>query len=551
MRRLFGFGSSVFSAMLVALLFVSALSVVSTPAAAVIVPAWSGAVDMGDVRSQAVVVQDADGIVYVIGGVVNATAYVAVDSVNSYNPATGEWADLAPLPTGVRGASGALGYDGLIYVFGGESTVWTTVSTTQIYDPASDSWTTGTSMPVALWEAKCAAYSSYLFVAGGEGGPAVDTLYRYSIDSDSWATMAPMPVATECGTFVYAAGYLYYMGGVIGTYTDITDAVWRYYYWSDTWDAVADMPTPMAAHAAIQGYDGMVYVFGGGDSGYNAESSDILYASGCVYNPGTDEWATLPDMDVPRKYLGAACTVDGMIMSIGGNNGTEVFATVEEMRIAEATVTVSDSTVGAGDTVVLSIESDFAFAVEYSSYAEGYLMSDAGVVYGYGYISVPIDGVGAMGFTVPEYAVPGGYTVVISYWNTYLEDTTYSWDSMEFAITVVDSYTVDERIAMLEANLSALTTALVVQAEDIAALQAQLDDILAASEDLNATMAQDIAALQDRIDALETTNAELSDSVDSKMDSMLGYVIIILVVIVLVLALMNMMVLRKGAPPAP
>jgi uncharacterized Rmd1/YagE family protein len=64
-------------------------------------------------------------------------------------------------------------------------------------------------------------------------------------------------------------------------------------------------------------------------------------------------------------------------------------------------------------------------------------------------------------------------------------------------------------------------------------------------------MARDIAALQDRIDALEATNAELSDSVDSKMDSMLGYVIIILVVIVLVLGLMNMTVLRKGAPPAP
>jgi uncharacterized coiled-coil protein SlyX len=227
------------------------------------------------------------------------------------------------------------------------------------------------------------------------------------------------------------------------------------------------------------------------------------------------------------------------------------------MRIAEATVTLSDSTVGAGDTVVLSIESDFAFAVEDGAYAEGYLVSDTDVVYGSAYIYVPIDGVGALAFVVPEYAVPGSYTAVISYWDTSLESSTYEWPLMEFAVTVVDTYTVDERIAMLEANVSSLAAALDVQATDIAALQAQLDEITAEMEGMNATlsaqMADEIAALQERIDALEASNAELSDSVDTKMESMLGYVIILLVVVVLALALMNMMMIRKGSrpPPAP
>jgi len=559
-RYLNGLSVSVLASVLVALMFVSPVSVVSTPAAAAIVPAWSVGADMGDVRTQAVVVQDEDGIVYVIGGVTATSPYVAVDSVNSYNPATGEWTDLASMPTGVRGASGGLGYDGRIYVFGGEDTSYATSSATQIYDPASDSWTTGTSMPVALWEAKCASYSSYLFVAGGESSGAVDTLYRYTVESDSWTTMAPMPVATVCGTFVYANGYLYYMGGVIGAYTDVTDAVWRYYYWSDTWEAAADMPVPLAAHAAVLGFDGMVYVFGGGDTGYNAASSDTFYASGYVYNPYTDEWADLPDMSVPRKYLGAARTADGMIMSFGGNNYTDVFATVEEMRIAEATVTLSDSTVSVGDTIVLSLESDFAFAVEEGAYAEGYLVSDTDVVYSSAYIYVLIDGVGAMGLAVPEYAVPGSYTAVISYWHTYLEDVTYEWPSMEFAVTVDDDPTVEERIVLLEdmvtslqAQVVALEAQLDVQAEDITALQVQLDEIMAASEGLNATLTDEVAALQERIDALEASNAELSDSVDTKMESMLGYVIILLVVVVLVLALMNMMMIRKGSrpPPAP
>src|SRR3989339_612898 len=81
---------------------------------------WNYEVSMGDPVSQATVVGSPEGIVYVMGGV-TAVPYTALTSAYAYDTETGSWTSLNPLPAATRGAAGAMGLDGRVYVFGGPS----------------------------------------------------------------------------------------------------------------------------------------------------------------------------------------------------------------------------------------------------------------------------------------------------------------------------------------------------------------------------------------------------------------------------------------------
>lgn len=146
-KRRKGFGLAIG---VVVLLLAVAMTSLAVPARATITPQWTAQPDMGKVRSQAAVVQDSSGLVYVIGGVeaMAGASYVTdVADVSSYNTTTGASHDLAPLPQPTRGAAAACGADGRIYVFGSWNNTVGALDNTQIYDPITDAWSAGTAIP--------------------------------------------------------------------------------------------------------------------------------------------------------------------------------------------------------------------------------------------------------------------------------------------------------------------------------------------------------------------------------------------------------------------
>ena len=112
----------------------------------------------------------ADGTtIYVIGGTTNNQANGASNAVYAYNTQNNTWsAALASMPTAVFGATAGL-VDGMIVVAGGVNSSDVDVATTQIYDPTSNTWTTGPSMTTAegLSGQGMVSSGSQLFVAGG------------------------------------------------------------------------------------------------------------------------------------------------------------------------------------------------------------------------------------------------------------------------------------------------------------------------------------------------------------------------------------------------
>ena len=105
-----------------------------------------------------------------------------------YDPGNDSGHRWLPRLTGTR-LSQAVYFKGKLYNMGGYVGDLSHVSdTTRIYDIATDTWTTGASMPATLGAQATVLWNGVIYVAGGyDGGGEVDTLYAYDIASDTWS----------------------------------------------------------------------------------------------------------------------------------------------------------------------------------------------------------------------------------------------------------------------------------------------------------------------------------------------------------------------------
>ena len=93
-----------------------------------------------------------------------------LDVVETFNPRSGRWTTSLPLPQ-PRGAPGAAGLGGLLYVAGGE--VQLTADTFEItnsvivYDPKQNTWRSVAPMPTARQRLRLVASGRYLYAIGG------------------------------------------------------------------------------------------------------------------------------------------------------------------------------------------------------------------------------------------------------------------------------------------------------------------------------------------------------------------------------------------------
>ncbi len=317
--------SSVIAAASVGLVCLMALSVFAPVASAATEPSWNYAFPMGGARSQATVVQADNGLVYVIGGY-TTTGSLETTLNSAYNPSTGAWTSLAPLPTATRGACGGIGEDGRIYIFDG------VVSGTQIYNITTNSWSTGTPVSAIghIWEGKSAINGDRAYIFGGElgGGSHRNWTWIYNMTTDSWSPGADMLYGITSGAVVADDDYAYYFGGgnVSGP---VTTNVSRYNFDSNSWSRLAPLPSALCAEGAAIGPDGLIYVFGGADEPLNTGMAAV-YSKTYTFDRSTQTWATVDDMNVARAWLGAAVS-DDKILAIGGNTQSTVYTVVESL----------------------------------------------------------------------------------------------------------------------------------------------------------------------------------------------------------------------------
>jgi N-acetylneuraminic acid mutarotase len=261
--------------------------------------------------------------IFVIGGA-DYREDGAVDTVEIYDPVSNEWASGPSLPY-VLDHAPSVAYDGKIYVMGGFLEGKTTTDKMLIYDPETNEWTEGTPMPSSTAAAVAEVVNGSIYVIGGldiEHNP-VDRNEAYHIENDTWTSKASMP--GEQGRKHHAAsaevdGKIYVIGGRLfgnGVPNEINDALtnlddnWMYDPKKNNWTQMESMPIRRSGFTAAA-LDGKIYVFGG-----QAAEGSIINAES--YDPDENRWAIEPNMKIDRSGL-SAVAYNNKIYVLGGQH---------------------------------------------------------------------------------------------------------------------------------------------------------------------------------------------------------------------------------------
>ena len=162
--------------------------------------------------------------------------------------------------------------DGRVFVIGGLSATGATLATVEVYDPVTDTWTSGPEHPVAIHHPMAAVLDGVLYVAGGYGASGAATRRVHRLGPDGWEPVARLPLARAAGTMVALGGRLLLAGGI-----DLSGDIGR----------------------------------------------EML-----VYDPGADAWTTVDGPPTPREHLGGA-VADGRFVTVGGRVARQHLGTVE------------------------------------------------------------------------------------------------------------------------------------------------------------------------------------------------------------------------------
>lgn len=291
-------------------------------------PGWSEGAALPDDRDEPRAVA-VDGRIYLAGGIEEIVDYgrpsdvpgvsehVEVDSLRAFtrfDPETGEYTELAPLPEPLNHVGLAV-HEGDVYLVGGHGNVLEGADPRDElyrYSPEEDRWTRLPSMPTPRGAMSVGVVGDRLYVAGGlAAGTPLATVEAYDFGDGRWHRVADMPAPREHAAAAALDGRFYVIGGR-NRRTDALADVTAYDPATDSWEAVADLPVASGGLEAVS-YDGAILAMGGGDDRGGTVTGAVQR-----YDVGRDAWTQLPRMRTARHGFGAAVAGEA-IYTFGGS----------------------------------------------------------------------------------------------------------------------------------------------------------------------------------------------------------------------------------------
>ena len=229
-----------------------------------------------------------------------------------FDPRTGTWSDVAPLPESLDHIQGAVVGDKIYYVGGLRSWPNDEVGTVYVYDPASNRFSRGPTMPRPRGAGGVAVHDGKIYYAGGlHRGRAVPWLDVLDPATGHWSQLPDMPRPRDHFQAVFAGDRMLVTGGRnrdIGTEIADTDA---YDVSERRWvTGLAPLPTPRGGFGAVFVH-GEMLVIGGEVPGRVLPTVE-------AYDVARDTWRTLPSMPTARHGIQAALCGDRVLVAAGG-----------------------------------------------------------------------------------------------------------------------------------------------------------------------------------------------------------------------------------------
>jgi N-acetylneuraminic acid mutarotase len=248
--------------------------------------------------------------IYVVGGFLQPGGQTT-DKVARYDIRRDRWKLVAPMPLAVNHAA-ATAWAGRLYVQGGfASATGLDGATSRLfeYEPKADRWIELPSAGVPRAAHALQAIDGRLYAAGGANSQTeqLTSLEIYDIQSRTWSAGADMPTGRNHVASAVVDGCMYVLGGRPPLNLSVVE---HYDPATDSWKTVAPLPVARSGFAAAV-VGRRVVVFGG-------EAADGTIAPVDAYDADADTWAGLPAMRTPRHGLGGAARGNRVFALEGG-----------------------------------------------------------------------------------------------------------------------------------------------------------------------------------------------------------------------------------------
>ena len=222
---------------------------------------WAAAGNLGSPRTGARAASVA-GKVYVFGGCSDAICNSVLGTSEVYNPASNTWSAISSTGFTARSNAAAIPLNGKIYVAGGSDGSGMPLKTVEIYDPGTDSWTTGVSLNRAAGPASGGVINGTLYVVSIASGDAV----VQSFNGTMWTTVNDSAQAVGDAAAAVLNNTIYVLDGANVHAYDVTHNVWTD---KASLNTARLQPEPV-------GIGNLIYVAGNGASGQQSAALEAF-----------------------------------------------------------------------------------------------------------------------------------------------------------------------------------------------------------------------------------------------------------------------------------
>ena len=263
----------------------------------------------------------ANGKVLVVGGV-RGSEYLS--STEIYDPATNAWTAGGNLTAARDCHTATLLANGKVLVAGGyysnsSDYFSSTVSSTEVYDPTTNTWTTGGLLITAraVHTATLLANGKVLVVGGyGNSGP-VSSTEIYDPTTNTWTAGGTLTTARKEHTATLLANGKVLVAGGCGSSINYLSGTEVYDPATNAWTAGGTLTTARGRHTATLLANGKILVVGGFVFCEYLSSTE-------VYDPATNAWTANGTLTTARGWHTATLFANGKVLVAGGfgNSGS-------------------------------------------------------------------------------------------------------------------------------------------------------------------------------------------------------------------------------------
>ena len=293
---------------------------------------WTGTGSMATGRVYSTATLLPNGQVLTAGGT-DFPGFDSLDSSERWDPASGQWLGATTFPTARDHQGVSLLQDGRVLMTGGRlrsSGATGVLNSALAFDPATGLWSAVAPMPHPhAYQLQVTLQDGRVLVFGGFGSlddlrvdGASDEAELFDPATGTWSSTPTTPFFMAEGTATLLQDGSVLVAGGSSSSTRRNVAM-RYFPATNRWRSAGSFTEAREQQAAALLPDGRVLIAGGsGDGG-------VYLRSASTYDPATNSWSDVAPMATARSEVTAVTLPNGKVLVIGGAQGSLYFNTTE------------------------------------------------------------------------------------------------------------------------------------------------------------------------------------------------------------------------------